>query len=44
MSGTTEDTKAGPSHAATVKEVQGVFPDDATMQELMSRRVKRFGN
>ncbi len=37
MSGTTDDSKEGPSHAATVHEVQGVFPDDATMQDALSQ-------
>ncbi len=37
MSGTTDNAKAGPSHAATVQEVQGVFPDDATMQDALSQ-------
>ena len=37
MSGTTGDAKAGPGHDATVREVQGVFPDDATMQDALSQ-------
>lgn len=36
MSGT-GDAKAGPEHEATVHEVQGVFPDDATMQSALSQ-------
>ncbi len=37
MSGTTDNAKAGPGHAAAVQEVQGVFPDDATMQDALSQ-------
>lgn len=37
MSGTTDQDKAGPAHQATVHEVQGVFPDDATMQDALSQ-------
>jgi len=37
MSGTIDDSKAGPGHSATVQEVQGVFPDDATMQDALSQ-------
>ena len=37
MSGTTDDGKAGPGLEATVHEVQGVFPDDATMQDALSQ-------
>ena len=37
MSGTTDSAKEGPSNAATVQEVQGVFPDDATMQNALSQ-------
>lgn len=37
MSGTTDNSKAGPSNAATVREVQGVFPDDAAMQGALSQ-------
>lgn len=37
MSGTTDQGKAGPAHQATVREVQGVFPDDATMQDALSQ-------
>ena len=29
--------KAGPEHEATIREVQGVFPDDATMQGALSQ-------
>jgi len=36
MSGA-DDGKAGPAHQATVQEVQGVFPDDATMQDALSQ-------
>lgn len=36
MSGT-DDAKTGPGHEATVHEVQGVFPDDATMQGALSQ-------
>jgi len=37
MSETTGGAKAGPGHEATVREVQGVFPDDATMQDALSQ-------
>lgn len=37
MSGTNDGVKAGPAHEATVLEVQGVFPDDATMQDALSQ-------
>ena len=37
MSETTNGAKAGPEHEAIVREVQGVFPDDATMQEALSQ-------
>jgi hypothetical protein len=37
MSGTMDQGKAGPAHQATVHEVQGVFPDDATMQDALSQ-------
>lgn len=37
MSETTGEPKAGPSNKATVREVQGVFPDDATMQGALSQ-------
>ena len=37
MSGTTDSAKAGAGLAATVHEVQGVFPDDATMQDALSQ-------
>lgn len=37
MSGTTGNSKAGPSNAVTVREVQGVFPDDASMQDALSQ-------
>lgn len=37
MSGTTGNAKAGPGHDAVVREVQGVFPDDATMQDALSQ-------
>ncbi len=37
MSATTDGDKAGPGHETTVREVQGVFPDDATMQEALSQ-------
>ena len=33
----TGDAKAGPGHETTVHEVQGVFPDDATMQSALSQ-------
>lgn len=33
----TGDAKAGPGHEATVHEVQGVFPDDDTMQTALSQ-------
>lgn len=36
MSGT-GDAKAGPGNEATVHEVQGTFPDDATMQGALSQ-------
>lgn len=36
MSGMAEDAKAGPGNKAAVREVQGVFPDDATMQDALS--------
>lgn len=37
MSETTDNAKAGPGHEATVREVQGVFPDDTTMQDALSQ-------
>ncbi len=37
MSETTNGPKAGPGHEATVLEVQGLFPDDATMQDALSQ-------
>lgn len=33
----TNGEKAGPEQAATIREVQGVFPDDATMQGALSQ-------
>ncbi len=33
----TDGAKAGPGYDATVHEVQGVFPDDATMQGALSQ-------
>jgi hypothetical protein len=33
----TSGAKAGPGHEETVHEVQGVFPDDATMQGALSQ-------
>ena len=33
----TSGAKAGPEHQDTVHEVQGVFPDDATMQGALSQ-------
>jgi len=37
MSGAMDEGKAGPEHQATVQEVQGTFPDDATMQDALSQ-------
>jgi len=37
MSGTTDDAKEGPGLKTTVHEVQGVFPDDDTMQGALSQ-------
>ena len=33
----TNAEKAGPEHEASIREVQGVFPDDATMQGALSQ-------
>lgn len=33
----TSGTKAGPGHEAAVHEVQGMFPDDPTMQDALSQ-------
>lgn len=41
MSGTADDAKAGPENKAVVREVQGVFPDDATMQDALSQQIGR---